>query len=166
MTCQKLCWNVISVSIMSLAIHISILSAALLLYSLLGTFLISFTLPLSHDHVSSPHPSSPHVPPSAPKLSTHIKKTYREQGRLDLEVFWKYRICFQELWLFRALFPRKSSIWCSLELGILTRTKPFTVIWLTSMDPLFYTGYKDSHSWFNIFQLNFVLGLVILTGMT
>ena len=145
MTCQKPCWNFTPVSIMSLAIHISILSAAILLYFLLGTFLTSFTLPLSHDHVSSPHPSSPHVPPSAPELSTHIKKTYREQGRLDLEVFWKYRICFQELWLFRALFQRILSICCSLELGILTRTKPFTAIWLTSMGLQYYTGFRTTY---------------------
>lgn len=100
MTCQKLamleCLN-LTVSIMSHAIHLLILSAAILLYSLLGTFLISFTLPLGHDYVSTPHQPSPHVPPSAPKLSTHILKTYREQGRPDLVLFWEYRICFQEL---------------------------------------------------------------------
>ena len=68
---------------MSLVIHISVLSAAILFYSLFGTFLLSFTLPLSHDYVTTPHPCSPHFPPSAPELSTQIKEAYREQGSFD-----------------------------------------------------------------------------------
>ena len=55
----------------------SVLSVILLL---LLPFLACFTLPLSHDYVLTPHPSSPHSPPAPPPLTEQHLQEFREEG--------------------------------------------------------------------------------------
>ena len=51
-----------------------------ILLLLFGEFLIVFLYPLSHDYVQSPHPPSPHIPPSFSRLSTDQVDEYKKNG--------------------------------------------------------------------------------------
>ena len=71
-------------AISSYFVHIIILTTSIILYLFLGSFIASFTYPLSHDYVSTPHPTSPHSPPEAATISSKLIETYKKEGTIVL----------------------------------------------------------------------------------
>ena len=68
---------------MSLSLSLVTQLSILVFSVVFGPFLWSLMSPLSHGYVTTPHPSSPHSPPSLP-LTDQQRETFRREGVLVL----------------------------------------------------------------------------------
>ena len=65
-------------------VHIIILTTSIIFYLLFGSFISIFAYPPSHDYVSTSHPPSPHSPPKATNISSHLIEIYKKEGTVVL----------------------------------------------------------------------------------